>query len=327
MEQILLATNTNQYGKGICQILLDNYHHSLSHLKQVIFEKNPRFLLFDEQNHLFVASQHDSGGGISSYYVNDDYDKLGRVNEEASAPVMLACDNHQHQLFSMHQNGHIYSYSINDDGSLYKEDELQIEAKLGSMLVTPDHHLLVACDNEPTFFLVDYTNMGKLSMGQTFHFEGIEGYQHLVMHPHHQYIYATSQKSHRLHVFYYGIDDAVLSEVAALNTLPQHEKGQCIGLVMDHKGQHLYCLNRGTNTVSHFQITKDGKEVTYLQSISTEGVAPHAINLNADDHYLMVANELSRNLTLFKVDEHGHLTLCSHDTEIPDTFYLISSEN
>lgn len=326
MEQILIATNTNKEGRGICQLLLDSYSNTLSHLKQVIFEKNPTYLIFDHHNHLFIASKHDSGGGIASHYVNDNYDKLDRVYEEASAPIMLTMDHEQHRLFSLHHNGHLYSYSINDDGTLYKEDMFDVQKEIASFIVTPDHHLLVACDNEPVLFLIQYDQRGKLSQLKTFRFEGIEGYQHLVLHPHHQYIYATSQNSHRLHIFYYGLDH-VMHEVTSLNTLPQHAKGQCIGLIIDKQSNHLYCLNRGTNTISHFHITKDGQQLTYVQSISTEGLAPHCFNFNADQNYLLVANELSHNLTLFKRNHDGKLSLCSHDTAIPDTVYILSSEN
>ena len=324
MEQILLCGNTKNYARGICQILLDTRQQTLSHLKQVIFMKDPRCLLFDKHNHLFVASFNDNNGGVSSYYVNDDYDELDNYFEEDTAPIALAID-HQHQLlFSLHHNGHLYVYSIKKDGTLYKEDHYIFPHTTSHMIVTLDHHLLVCDDKDPKMSLLSYNQYGKCIEHKTIHFEGIEGYQQLIFHPHHYYLYAISQRTHRLHIFTYN--DTHIQEINTLNTLPQHQKGQCIQITLDNKGEVLYCLNRGCNTITIFHLDEDGKQATYMQSISSEGVAPHAMNLNASGQFLLVSNELSHNLTLFKTTNNGLLTLVSHDTEIPDLRQIITSE-
>lgn len=324
MEQILLCGNTNNYARGICQILLDPHKHTLSHLKQLIFIKDPRQLIFDHHNHVFIASFGDNKGCLSSYYVNDDYDMIDSIFEENTAPISLAIDHDNQLLFSLHHNGHLFIYSIQNDGSLYKEDDYIFNHQTSHLVVTPDHHLLVSDSQTPTLSLLTYTYHGKVDTNQTFHFEGIEGYTQLMFHPNHTYFYAISQKTHRLHIFDYNKKH--IEEVSTLNTLPQHQKGQCIQMVYNKKQNSIYCLNRGSNTISVFQVDHDGELVRYIHSLSTEGMAPHAMNLNADQNFLMITNELSHNLTLFHITENNDLQLVSSQTEIPDVRQIISSE-
>lgn len=80
-----------------------------------------------------------------------------------------------------------------------------------------------------------------------------------------------------------------------------------IGISND--GKFVYCSNRGYDTLAVFKVLTDGK----LQSVSyvtTYGKTPRHFSITPDDKYLIVANQDSNNLVVFKRDlENGALSL------------------
>lgn len=326
MEKILMCGNAQKMARGLYEFLLDEYSESTTHLREVILEKAPNTFVLDHNNHIFIASRHDDGGGISTYNTNKNYEFVSRIHEESTAPIRLIIDDKHHFMFSLHENGHLYSCTINIDGSLHKEDMYDIKASVTDMVMTPNHQLLIALKDNPTLIQlhIDLTR-GQLSFETDYELEGDEGFSQLLFHPSHHALYGIKSQEHRIHTFEY--QDNHLSELNdTIDTLPFHAKGTCLQILTDQKGENLYALNRGTNTIACYKIIDDGLTLKYQHSVSTEGLAPHSMALNASDQFLMVTNELSHNLTLFMRDKNGALHLRDNSMRIPDSLFLQTTE-
>lgn len=325
MEQILLCNTDKQYLGGVYRILLDPKKGTLSHYKRILLEKEPNDICFDLNNHLFIACRTDQGGGIVSYDNNmSNYQQIDRTFEEPSAPFRLAIQKEWEVLISAHRDGSLYSYTIEQSGNLIREQQVEVEEDIIDCVLTNDNVLIVSLKKEPAFVCYQVSHNGHLKwIGKTT-FPFVEAFSHLTFHSKNQYFYALNQEMHHLHVFQYEVGGTI-THVHSYRTVPQHQKGMATDMVL-WKDRCLFISNRETNTISVFKLENEGHDVTYLNSIACEGIAPITMRLNRQQDYLFVMNAFTNNLSLFKIHSCGHIELCSYDTKVPGTRAMISSE-
>jgi 6-phosphogluconolactonase len=75
----------------------------------------------------------------------------------------------------------------------------------------------------------------------------------------------------------------------------------CSGIKMSSKG-YLYVSNRGHNTITVLKIGKD-KLLSYLKEYDTMGEIPRHFIINNCENELLVANQNSDNISVFKIDD------------------------
>ena len=81
-------------------------------------------------------------------------------------------------------------------------------------------------------------------------------------------------------------------------------------------GRFLYASNRVENTISMFKIAKNGI-LTLLGHESTYGETPRNFNLDPTGNFLIVANQSSNNIVVFRRNtKTGFLTKLSDDTKV-----------
>lgn len=79
--------------------------------------------------------------------------------------------------------------------------------------------------------------------------------------------------------------------------------------------QYIYVSVRGHNSISVFDINND--DIRLIQNISCEGNGPRDISFDKNNKYLMCANQLSNNISIFNV-QNGRLTYeDKYDIESP----------
>jgi 6-phosphogluconolactonase len=98
-----------------------------------------------------------------------------------------------------------------------------------------------------------------------------------------------------------------LTEVQAVSTLPPGfaDDSHTAHLGMSADGRYLYVSNRGHDSLTAFAVGPDGL-VTPCQWIPSGGRWPWFFAL-MDDGRMIVANNLSDNITIFDIDPHGRL--------------------
>ncbi len=87
--------------------------------------------------------------------------------------------------------------------------------------------------------------------------------------------------------------------------------------------RYLYVSNRAdANNISVFEIDSDGM-LTMIQQIHTGGRTPRNFNLTNDGQYLMVANQDSNDIHVFKRDtETGKLSKTGAKVRVNEPVYL-----
>lgn len=99
-------------------------------------------------------------------------------------------------------------------------------------------------------------------------------------------------------------DDGSLSEIQTLSTLAADFKGKsyCADIHIGRNGKFLYGSNRGENTIATFSIGPEGK-LSIAGRTTCGGDWPRNFVLDPSGKYLLVGNQRSGNISVFRIDE------------------------
>ncbi len=137
------------------------------------------------------------------------------------------------------------------------------------------------------------------------------GPRHIDIHPNGKYAYLMEELTGSVSV--YEIEkNGYLSLVQNISGLPRDFEG-AIGSADIHvspDGKFLYCSNRGeSNTIGIFSINKSNGQLEWIDHQSTLGKTPRNFNFDPTGNFLLVANQNSDEIVVFKRDkETGLLT-------------------
>jgi 6-phosphogluconolactonase len=95
-----------------------------------------------------------------------------------------------------------------------------------------------------------------------------------------------------------------LKSIQTLTTLKEGFKGEsfCADIHIGNNGKFLYGSNRGENSIATFRIGTDGT-LTLAGHTSCGGDWPRNFVIDPSGKYILVGNERSGNISLFRIDE------------------------
>jgi 6-phosphogluconolactonase len=129
------------------------------------------------------------------------------------------------------------------------------------------------------------------------------GPRHLVFHPSGRYAYLMEELTGTVSVFAYS--SGTLKSLQNISSLPAGFKG-VIGSADIHispDGKFLYASNRGeSNTIAIFSISPTSGKLVTKDIVSTLGKAPRNFNFDPSGKFLLVANQGSDEIVVFKRD-------------------------
>lgn len=334
MQKMILGSYTKKTSQGIYSIELDTQQQKLVNLKPLIKEDNPTFLAISKKEVIYAVSKDGSLGGVAAYekLENGSYSFLNRVSEEGAPPCYVAVDEKRQLVYGAnYHKGIINSYLILEDGSLELADRIQ---HVGSgphenqtsphahyADLTPDNRL-VACDlGNDTLYTYDVGNEGKLTEVAQFKAKPGTGPRHIVFHPNQKNAYLFGELSNEVVVLSYNQETGVFTQEQVISTLPEDftdfNGGAAIRISRD--GKFLYASNRGHNSLAVYKTLEEGRQIELIQLISVEGDFPRDFDITPDQEMIVLANQNTDNLTLYKRDlDSGQLTLIEKDVYAPE---------
>ena len=137
------------------------------------------------------------------------------------------------------------------------------------------------------------------------------GPRHIDIHPNGKYAYLMEELTGSVSV-YEIVKNGYLSLIQNISGLPRDFDG-AIGSADIHvspDGKFLYCSNRGeSNTIGIFSINKSNGQLEWIDHQSTMGKTPRNFNFDPTGNFLLVANQNSDEIVIFKRNkETGLLT-------------------
>lgn len=334
LEQILLGTYTRRNSKGIYQIVLDTENELLSDVVLLVEETSPTYLALSQDGQLFNVTSVDGEGGMATYKNNRGHFKLiNKVTEDGAPPCYVAIDEEKQLVFGAnYHQGIVHVYRILSDGRLEKTDtivhneatgphENQDNAHVHYTDLTPDRRLAVCDLGTDRVYTYDISEDGKLTEVAQYTAEPGTGPRHLVFHPNNHYAYLFGELDSTVTVLAYHSETGSFEHVQKISTLPDAFNGLNSGAAIriSADGRFLYASNRGHNSIAVFAAAEDGSTIECVQLISTEGEIPRDFDLDPSGKFVVVANQNTDNLTLYRRDEEtGLLEIRQKDVYAPE---------
>lgn len=327
---LLIGTYTSDSSDGIYVYKFNTVTGENSRVSSVK-TSNPSYLAVSPDNKYVYAVNEDAPGSVTSFVFNKPNNRLLQKNVQPSQgkhPCYITIDKTgKWVIVGNYSSGTLAVYPVNKDGSLgAPTDSVQHE---GSSVNTARQesahvHSTVLNKNNKTLYVPDLgmdkvmlynldTKKGKLKpFSNPFVItEAGAGPRHLDIHPNGKFAYLMEELSGSISV--YKIEkDGYLSLLQNISGLPRDFNGD-IGSADIHvspDGKFLYCSNRGeSNTIGILSIDQSTGELTWVDAQSTLGKTPRNFSIDPSGNFLLVANQNSDDIVIFKRDkETGLLT-------------------
>ena len=329
-ENILFGTYTKKSSQGIYQATLDTTTKKLSAPETFISIQNPTYLTLSANKTLLTISSQGNLGGISSYNA-DNQALYNEVLFEGPNPCYVAIDEKRQLVYSAnYHKGEILSYRLNSDQTLTLADRVtksghgprpeQDAAHMHYSDLTPDNRLVAIDLGADIIYTFDVANDGKLTEIAKLNLPAGFGPRHLVFAPNHEFAYLVGELSSQVATLRYHQTDGSFELIDSLKTIPAdwntHNGAAAIRISND--GNFVYVSNRGHDSIAVFQV-QTNHTLKLIQLISTEGEFPRDFALNADNNFLVVANQNTDNASLYeRSPKDGKLTLLQTDALLPE---------
>lgn len=326
-----IGTYTKGDSKGLYSFSLDKNTGLISDIKLAAKVSNPTYLttnyetrklysvetLNDENNNLF--------GGVASFNINYDFTLtyLNSLNSPGKSPCYVSLDNLNNTVFSgNYHEKNIFSYKLKETGELnhvISKVLHQGNSHVHFVDLTPDKKYLCVVDlGLDSVILYDY-NEGNLGNAITLKVKDGSGPRHIVFHPNGKFAYLICELSSEIVTLSY---DSILGfkVLNYISTLPEDFKdiNSTAAIHISSDGKFLYGSNRGHNSIVVYLICSSTCSLSLVGFYSSYGDGPRDFNLTPNEEFIVIANQLTNNLTVYKRNKlNGSLDLVQKDVHAP----------
>jgi 6-phosphogluconolactonase len=303
-------------------------------------EDRPSFVISSSNGKYVYSLNEVRNGNVSAFSFNQESGELkllNRVSTGGDSPCYVTVDKTNKFLIVGHYgSGSISVLSINEDGSLGNiiqqirneggsvDKRRQEGPHVHSTVLSPDEKYLLSPDlgtDKVNIYRFDAANFTQPLTPAIPAFISVRegtGPRHVMFHPFGEYVYLTQEMGGIISV--YDFRDGKLTEKQVITLLPPDFKGR-IGAADIHisgDGSFLYASNRGdANEIIIYSVNKKNGMLKLVSHQKSLGNTPRYFDLDPTGNYLLVANQESNDITIFKRDQMtGLLTPTGKKIEI-----------
>jgi 6-phosphogluconolactonase len=319
--RFLVGTYTqNTVSEGIYAIFFDNKNEFCKVQLAANNIKNPSFLAFSpHQNFVYAVNESGLESRITSfrliaasgklYFVND-------VNADGSDPCFISASEH-HIVSANYSSGSVCVFKRNRDGSIGESvqkiqftghgiDSIrQKSSHVHQTIFSPCGQFLLINDLG-TDFIRSFRYLPEklqncLSPVDSLKVKPGSGPRHLTFSKDGKYLYLLHELDGTISIIGFNHGKFVLSVETSLVTNKDLKTGAA-DIHISPDGKFLYATNRGeANNITCFKILKNGL-LEFVEQISTQGKGPRNFVITKDGNYLLVGNQYSDKIVVFKRD-------------------------
>lgn len=332
-EKVLFGGYTRRVSEGIYSMTLDTEKGELNDLTLVTKEDSPTYLTLDSKKHLYTVGSENGEGGIGAYAFNGKTAELLNHVVAPGAPLCYVGVDETRQLVygSNYHLGEVRVYRILENGSLELTDtvkhegagphENQSSPHVHYSDLTPDNRL-VACDlGTDGVYTYDVTENGKLALVATYKATPGAGARHITFHPNNEIAYLFGELNSTIEVLHYNAATGEFSLIEVISTIPDTHTGFNGGAAvrLTNDGKFLYASNRGHDSLVVYSVSENGDHLEVIEWVSAFGKTPRDFALSKSEEFVILANQDSDNITLYKRDDKsGKLSVAQKDVYMPE---------
>lgn len=335
---MLIGTYTSGKSEGIYVYKFNTEDGSVVPVSVAKGIKNPSFIaVAPDERHVYSVSEGDGKGSVTAFAFEKG--NLTAMNSQSSGgqgPCYVATDKSGKWLATgNYGSGSFAVLPINEDGSLgaptvtINHEGKSVDAgrqekpHVHATVFSPDNRQLLVPDlGTDKIMLYSFNEKnGTLAAPQPAYAASKPGAgpRHIDFHPSGKYVYLMEELTGTVSVFSYD-NDGKMNVIQNISSNPAEYKG-AIGSADIHvspDGKFLYASNRGdANTIAIFSIDEKNGKLTSVGYQSTLGKTPRNFSLDPSGNFLIVANQNSDNIVIFKRDKKtGMLTALPNQIEV-----------
>ena len=325
--------------KGIYVFELNPHNGALNLIFIAENVVNPSFLTISPDGKFLYActeTKLSKHGNLSTFEINSTNGNLKFINKQSvngENPVFVSVHkNNKFVISANYGEGNVTVFTKNKNGSLNPfvqsiqfsgmsiNKERQEKPHLHSANFSPKGDFLflpdLGTDKIRVFKFYDTQNKPIVeTIDLTINTEAGGGPRHMVFHPNQKFVYLIEEMSGNIIVYAYK--NGQLSKIqSTISNQKNAEIYSSADIHISPDGKFLYTSNRLENTISMFKIAKNGV-LTLLGHESTFGETPRNFNIDQTGNFVIVANQSSNNIVVFKRNtKTGFLTKLSDDTKV-----------
>ncbi|MGZ8540965.1 MAG: lactonase family protein [Chitinophagaceae bacterium] len=321
---LIVGTYTGGKSEGIYVYKFnsdDGSYKEVSHVKT----SNPSFVTVSpDEKYVYAVHENASsgkGGELSAFSFDKEKGTLTLINKQPTQgdhPCYVEADKTGKWVFAgNYSSGSLSVLPVNADGSLGAvithiahagsgvNKDRQEKPHVHCTKISPDNKWLYVPDlgiDKVMIYGFDEAT-GKLTPGSPAFAQSQPGAgpRHITFHPNGKYAYLLEELTG--HVVVYEYQNGQLKLVQRTSSLPSGQEGYAgsADIHVSPDGQFLYATNRGDfNNIAIFKLDKNNGRASIIGFQSTLGKTPRNFNFDPSGNYLLVGNQESDEIVIFK---------------------------
>ncbi len=326
---LIVGTYTSGSSHGIYVYDFDSVNGKAK-LVDSIAASNPSFLAIAPNNKYIYAVNENGkskgGGKVSSFSFDAASGKLKAINQQPAMgddPCYIVVDQTgKWVIVGNYSSGNVAVLPILEDHGLGEAVTVIQHTGKGAnpkRQEAPHVHATVLSGDNKYLFVPDLgtdkveiynfdEKTGSLKARGTMKLPGASGPRHFEFHPSGNWAYLIQELSGMVTAFEYKAGK--LTSKQSISLLPPEYEGEATSadIHVSLDGRFLYATNRkSSNTITIFKINEQTGDLSLVNYQSTLGTTPRNFNFDPSGNYLLVANQDSDEIVIFKIDKNTGL--------------------
>ncbi len=340
---LFVGTYTDRGSKGIYVYEFNAATGKANWISNTEGTINPSFLAIAPGNrHLYAVTEtaRENAGSVSAFSFDPATGKLTFLNKQLSGgdnPCYVSVHSGKKWIaVGNYSGGSLSVFPVNADGSLqpfaqnivFKGGSVnksrQDKSHVHSTVFSPDYKQLFVPDlGTDKVMIYDFKAKARQPLRPAKKpFEAVapgNGPRHFTFHPGGKFAYLIEEMGGSVAAYKYS--NRRLLFISRTATHPEGFKG-AIGSADIHlspDGKFLYASNRGdANTISIFEVDQQNGGLKTVGYVPTKGRVPRNFTIDPTGNFLLVANQSTDNIVIFKRDATtGLLTDTGEELKVP----------
>ncbi|WP_114939887.1 lactonase family protein [Mucilaginibacter endophyticus] len=321
---LVVGTYTTGKSKGIVVYRFYAETGKLAYLSEIDGVDNPSYLTLSANNKFIYAVNELPKGEVSAFSFEPKTGKMTFINKQSTLgadPCYISVDKAQKNLLiANYSSGNVAVMPLNKDGSIANgiqtvhddghsvNKERQESAHAHMAVLTPDEKYVLYNDlgtDKVNIFRYRPSKEPRIEPA-TPAFVSVapgEGPRHLEFSADKKTVYLVTEMGSNVIVFDYN--NGKLKQKQSITMLPDGFKGQTAGAAihLSPDGRFLYASNRlETNEINIYSVNPETGLLTFVARQATFGKNPRDFAIDPTGNFLIVANQNSDNMWVFKID-------------------------
>jgi len=323
---LVVGTYTTGKSKGIVVYRFYAETGKLAYLSEIDGVENPSYLTLSANNKFIYAVNELPKGEVSAFSFEPKTGKMTFINKQSTLgadPCHISVDKAQKNLLiANYSSGNVAVMPLNKDGSIANgiqtvhddghsvNKERQESAHAHMAILTPDEKYVLYNDlgtDKVNIFRYRPSKEPRIEPA-TPAFVSVtpgEGPRHLEFSADKKTAYLVTEMGSNVIVFDYN--NGKLKQKQSITMLPDGFKGQTAGAAihLSPDGRFLYASNRlETNEINIYSVNQETGMLTFVARQGTFGKNPRDFAIDPTGNFLIVANQNSDNMWVFKIDQN-----------------------